>query len=144
MSFKFQLSYLYENEDEYALSKDVDVSFWQDYRAFNGEKPVRDVKDFVIVNNELHEEFDTFKKSEVPRRTSFIETNPLLQLYCQEKCYQDIPTVQKHGKTYLELSDSNMDDLCRWVLNLRELFSSQGNSVFQIEGMYGVSYMCHV
>jgi hypothetical protein len=66
------------------LSKDVDVALWLDYRAFNGDKPVKDAPDFVIVNSELHNEFDSFKKSEVPGGISFIETNPLLQLFCQE------------------------------------------------------------
>lgn len=117
------------------MSKDVDVALWQDYRTFNREKPVKDALDFVIVNNELHKEFDSFKKSEVPSGTSFIETNPLLQLYCHEKL-KNMFTVQKYGKTYLELSGSNMDDLCQWIRALRKLHKTQGSSVFQIEGIY--------
>lgn len=132
---KFQLSYLYESEDDHALSKDVDVTLWQDYRAFNGNKPVKDALDFVIVNNKLHNEFDSFKKSEVPSDISFIETNALLQFYCQEKSIM-FTIKQKYGKTYLELSKSNMDDLCKWVQELRSLFNTQGSSVFKNEGMY--------
>ncbi len=30
------------------MSKDVDVALWQDYRAFNREKTVKDALDFVI------------------------------------------------------------------------------------------------
>ena len=99
------------------MSKDVDVALWQDHRLFNSEKPLIDALDFVIVNNELHKQFDDFKKIEVPSNTNFIETNPLLQVYCEEK---DVFTVEKYGKTYLKLSSSSIDDLCQWVRNLRK------------------------
>ena len=43
---------------DYALSKDVDVALWMDSRAFHGQPPLTDALDFVIVNCQLHNEFD--------------------------------------------------------------------------------------
>ena len=49
-------------EGEYALSKDI-TCLWVEYRRFNGNTPLRDASggDFVIINEDLHEEFDEFK-----------------------------------------------------------------------------------
>eukprot|EP00731_Ephydatia_muelleri_P039295 Em1348g1a len=50
-------------EGEYALNKDITVCLWLEYRSLNGSTPLRDVSggDFVIVNEELHGEFDEFR-----------------------------------------------------------------------------------
>ena len=50
--------------EEYALSKDLDVALWIDFRAFHGKPELVNVIDFVIVNSHLHDEFDQFKKAE--------------------------------------------------------------------------------
>ena len=60
-----QLSYLFEEDDDHGLSKDVDVALWQDYRAHHNMQPVRDALDFIIVNDKLHDEFDEFKRVEI-------------------------------------------------------------------------------
>ena len=54
---------LHLQEDEFALSKDLTVSFWIDYRSYFGESPIREVcgGDFVIINEDLHDEFNKFK-----------------------------------------------------------------------------------
>ena len=57
-----QLSYLFEEDDDYTLSKNVDIALWQDYRAHLNTQPMRDALDFVIVNDKLHEEFDELKR----------------------------------------------------------------------------------
>lgn len=41
--------------------------------------------DFVIVNSKLHAEFDSFKKKEVDPSLSYIEINPLVEFYLQQK-----------------------------------------------------------
>ena len=80
---------------EYALSKDVDVVFWQDYRAFTKQQPIQDAGNFVIVNSELHCKFDKFKKTEIPTQVSFTEANPLLKLYSQKE--RNLQIIQKYG-----------------------------------------------
>ena len=117
---------------EYALSKDVDVVFWQDYRAFTKQQPIQDARNFVIVNSELHCKFDKFKKTEIPTQVSFIEANPLLKLYSQKE--RNLQIIQKYGKAYYHINISSMDEICQWLLTMRVKFLSQGQSVFQTEG----------
>ena len=47
------MSHLFEDGD-YALSKDIDVALWKDYRAYHNEQPLRVAMDFVVVNDRLH------------------------------------------------------------------------------------------
>ena len=47
-------------QGEYALSKNLDVSLWIEYRAYYGKAPLKEVLGghFVIVNEHLHNKFD--------------------------------------------------------------------------------------
>ena len=50
-------------EGEYALSKDTTVALWKDYMSFYGDFQLQEILggDFVVVNENLHEEFEKFK-----------------------------------------------------------------------------------
>ena len=72
--------------EEYALSKDLDVALWIDFRAFHGKPELVNVIDFVIVNCRLHDEFDQFKKAEVQSSYSLLPVVELLLFYCLTKC----------------------------------------------------------
>ena len=98
-----QLTYLFEDGD----SKDVDVALWQDYRAHNDMQPVRDVLDFDIVNEKLHDEFDEIKRAEIVPFYIYLWINELPQMqsslkciYCEEMCYE-----------YLQLLSEGVDGL---------------------------------
>ncbi|KAL5503329.1 hypothetical protein EMCRGX_G010258 [Ephydatia muelleri] len=72
-------------EGEYALNKDITVCLWLEYRSLNGRTPLRDVSggDFVIVNEELHGEFDEFRSkvyAYVDKEYSIVEAVELLQI----------------------------------------------------------------
>ncbi len=110
-----QLSYLFREEGDYALSKDVDVVLWQSFRAHNNLPPVTDALDFVIVNNQLHNEFDEFKKAEIEPDITYLQMNSLLQHYCRIKSHLHAFIVTKYGKSYLKLTSSLVDDLCIWM-----------------------------
>ena len=120
-----QLSYLFKEEGDFALSKDVDVAMWQDYRAFSGLDPVTDAVDFVVINSRLHVELDEFKK-EIPQNMSYLKINKLLQLYVQP--HHTI--VTKYGHTYLLLSSDQIDELCRWLYQMRAEFEVKQHTVF--------------
>ena len=45
--------------------KDVDVEVWLHYWAYNKHPPLCGDCDFIIVNTELHNEFDDFKSKEL-------------------------------------------------------------------------------
>ena len=51
-AYILQLSYLFKNDGDHALSKDTDVALWQDYRAYHSMQPFTDAVDFVIVDFE--------------------------------------------------------------------------------------------
>eukprot|EP00731_Ephydatia_muelleri_P008985 Em0004g1323a len=75
-------------EGEYALSKDITVCLWLEYRSLNDSTPLRDVSggDFVIVNEELHGEFDEFRSkvyAYVDKEYSIVEAVELLQVWCR-------------------------------------------------------------
>ena len=56
-----------------ALSKNIDVAFWLQYRKSIGEPPLVEALDFVIMNEQLHDDFDSFKKTEIrPNSAMFL------------------------------------------------------------------------
>lgn len=129
-----QLSRISESfgNEEYALSKDLDVAMWLDYRNFTRKSSLVDIGDFVVVNPDLHNEFDKFKKGEVKPACSFVPLTELLKFYClsQNPSFLDSLSVKKFGKEYLDLKAYQIDDLVEWVIMLREK-SRAGNDIFE-------------
>ena len=121
------LSYLKQPGD-YALSKDVNVALWLDCRASRGDPPLTDVGDFVIINSQLHDEFDQFKKAETKAGCTIIHMNELLQFYCDT---ENPPCVKvlKYDRPYIELQSSDVDTLVDWVYDMREQYQS-GRRIF--------------
>ena len=134
-----QLSYLFEEDDDHTLSKDVDVALWQDYRAHHNMQPVRDALDFVIVNNKLHDEFDEFKRAEIESMYSYLRLNELLKFYLRCNPHLSRYVVKKYGHTYLQLLCECVDELCQWIYKLRETFHKQGQKVFETCKYHGMS-----
>ena len=66
----------------YGLSNDVDVALWLDYTAYHKAPLLPVVNDFVIVESQLHDQFDLFKKAAVKSSRSLIPMNELLNFYC--------------------------------------------------------------
>ena len=98
--------------DEYCLSKDLDVALWLNYREFHKEPLLTDIHDFVVINSQLHDQFDCFKKAEVKRSHSFVPVTELLIFYCISQCPRILSSnVEKYGKMYLELHYSEIDKL---------------------------------
>ena len=72
-------------EGEYALSKDITVCLWLEYRSSNGSSPLGNVSggDFVIFNEELHGEFRSKVYAYVDKEYSIVEAVELLQVWCR-------------------------------------------------------------
>jgi hypothetical protein len=119
--------------EEYALSKDLDVAMWLDYRNFRRESPLVDIGDFVIVNPDIHGEFDEFKKCEVRPACSFVPLTELLKFYClsHNPTFLDSFRVKKFGKEYLDLKAFQVDDLVEWVTVLRKQSRSGDDDIFE-------------
>ena len=72
-----------QDKGEFAISKDVDVQLWMDYRAQNKlPSLVERLGSFVIVTNELFEQFEQFKKDmAILQGFSMVEENELLSYW---------------------------------------------------------------
>ena len=107
-----------KTDEEYALSKDVDVVVWQRYRAFNNLQAAKDAFDFVIVTLDLHADFDAFQKQEIEPEYSYLESNDLLRFYLTEHdC--SVTTQAKYGAIFHRLHSKDVDNLCAWVKMLQ-------------------------
>lgn len=120
---------------EYGLSKDLDVVLWEQYRSSTRTKPeLADLVDFVVVNSELHNEFDAFKKAELRAGFSFVPLCELLLLYqAQFSSLQKSCEVKKFEKCYLELAAPQMDEFITWIYEMRKSYTSKGDSLFTNE-----------
>ena len=81
--------------------------------------------DFVIINEQLHDDFDSFKKTEIRPRFSYVPAIELVSLFC--KC-ADIMVlcVTRYESDYYELDESQFDELVVWVHGLRQECKSTG------------------
>ena len=100
-----QLRQYFELEGKYGPNIDVDVVLWLDSRAFQKKSSLRDAYGFVILNSELHDEFDKFKKQEtLPEYIEYVE---LLEFWLK---MQHSPPLW-FGKQYNTLHNTEMDSL---------------------------------
>ena len=128
-------------EGEYALSKDTTVALWKDYMSFYGDFQLQEILggDFVVVNEDLHEEFEKFKHklySYVDRGFTIVEAVELLQIWCRASklCLKE---VQLLGKNYFLISSAHLDTFCEWVYRKRSMCTSQENVVALLGGGNG-------
>ena len=85
--FKDILQDLKLKEGEFTISKDTTVSLWTEYRTWFGGIQLQEVSggDFVIVSDDLYDEFDAFKKkvySYVDRAFSIVKAVDLIDVWC--------------------------------------------------------------
>lgn len=108
------------------MSKDLDVHVWLQYRLFHGKSALTDIGDFVIIDPNLHDEFDAFKKAEIAKGHSFVPINELLLLFClpQFSDLHELPRIEKFGERYLYLTAAQIDQLILWVYEMRENYSA--------------------
>ena len=74
-----QLAPYTSREEEYGLSMDADVALWLDRRTFHKNPSLQIVNGFVVITNELHAEFDDFKRSETEHSISLSPAVELLR-----------------------------------------------------------------
>ena len=121
---------LHLQKDEFALSKDLTVSLWIDYRMYFGESPIiREVCGgyFVIINDDLHDEFNKFKRklsshlfSSQDDTCSVVEGIELVMFWCTSSSISTKP-LQVLEKTYFLMSASHLDNFCQWVYDTKKL-----------------------
>ena len=96
--------------DEFALSKDLMVSLWTQYRSFTGNEPLREVNggDFVIVDNDLYDDFKEFKKNGETFEYCIVEAVDLLKYWSRLK-KKEVKTVNIIGNSYFLMLPFELD-----------------------------------
>ena len=59
--------------------------------------------------------------------------NEILQLYLQHRPHLVASVITRYEQTYLQLSSTQVDELCKWVYKLRDQFVAKGAEVFKAE-----------
>ena len=111
------------HEGEFALSKDLNVALWIQYRTCNEATSLREVcgGSFVIVIDDLEAQFQDFKRQYSGLNYSFVEAVEILRLWWN--AFGDkakIKAVSIFEKHYLQMSSLNLDEFCQWVYHVRE------------------------
>ena len=111
---------LHAKEGEFALSKDTTVSLWTEYRTWFGGIQLQEVSggDFVIVSDDLYDEFETFKKkvySYVDRAFSIVKAVELIDVWCTSCGGVTLKPLHLLGSVYYLMSSAQLDLLCQWV-----------------------------
>lgn len=107
---------------------------------YNNKPPLRQFCGFVFITPELHTEFDTFRSEHTSMERSLLRHVALLRFWNERRA---IPSsvISKFGNSYLNLTTSEVDELCRWVYDTREkgffaLNDGDMNSVMACAGKY--------
>ena len=108
---------------EYAISKELNVALWEEFMNNSKKKTLQEMYggDFAIINEELHSQFDEFKKNVVPANRRMVPVMELLEDYwCKVKCAVCMNTVHLYGKLYVKMTAAELDDFCKWIYDTRE------------------------
>ena len=99
------------------------------WSLYYGEAPLREVYggDFVIVTEDLNDEFDVFKRkvfSYLDDALRMVRSIDLLNIWIRESNVS-VKSLQVLENTYYLMSPLNLDDYCQWVLDARKFFTDK-------------------
>ena len=120
-----------KRKGDYDLNIDAGVALWLDSKDFHKKHPLHCALGFVILNSQVHDDFDKFKKAEALKDYSLLESLELLDLWCSSRKSSRV-TVNKFSKLYIRLHSTEIDRLCRWGMELRESFDILDEAALQI------------
>ena len=109
--------------DEFAVSKDLNVALWEDFLHYNKKETLKEIYggDYVIINEELHSQFDEFKCNAVPANHRMVPVMEILEYYwCKVRCEVSMNTVHLYGKSYVKMTAVELDDFCKCILDMRK------------------------
>ena len=104
------------------------MSLWTEYRTWFGGIQLQEVSggDFVIVSDDLYDEFVAFKKkvfSYVDRAFSIVKAVELIDVWCTSCGGVTLKPLHLLGSVYYLMSSAQLDSLCQWVYAKLSLFS---------------------
>ena len=124
-------------EEEYALSKDIDVALWIDYCTFYGKCPLKELLggNLIIVNEHFQDEFEEFRgKIQCAIGTTHILVKGIeLPKLWLKSINAYLKSVAVLGSTYFLISSSDLDDICQWVTVTQKLYRAKivlGGTIF--------------
>ena len=121
-----------EQEGDYGLNIDTDLALWLDSRDFHkNNPPLHRACGFVIINSQVHDDFNKFKKVQAQCDYSLLESVELLDLWNSSRNSPDA-VMNRFGKQYIRLHRTDIESLCKWVMELRESFERLGKVALQI------------
>ena len=105
------------------------VSLWLHSRSFDKKPSLVQALGFVIVNEDIHTQFDAFVSS-MPLlfQGCYLQCGPLLQYWNTHMRPIPATVVQLFGDEYLFLHYADVDTLCEWVFKAREEFEKHDES----------------
>ena len=81
---------------------------------YNDMQPLTDALDFVILDFQLHEEFDEFKRDQIEcGYLSYLKVNELLQFFIDSHLQVTDSIVTQYDQTYLKMTGDDVDKLCK-------------------------------
>lgn len=105
------------------------VDMWLSERKLEGLPSLMEVGYFVVVDETLFDEYDSFTKKFKAMKSfkTFLPNCPLLVLFLQKNAF---PIESVLGGRYLKFHPLAVDEAYQWVTDLRSRFFSEGAKVF--------------
>lgn len=121
--------YVDKSKGELALNIDLDVLLWLESRDYHKLAPLRslDHLGFVVVNEEEMKEFESFRHKNVQLGSSIFRCNHLLNLWLLN--HKEVSQHLLFGAFHVCLKQEQVDDLCKWVLELRGQVGKKGRQI---------------
>jgi hypothetical protein len=86
---------------------------WLDSRRFEGKRNVKKNGDFVLINDELEEEYDDFARNFLKDDLYIPERN--ITYYFFQEINEKPPVIYKFGKVYFKLTHDIIDHFFVWM-----------------------------
>ena len=100
---------------------------WLDSRKFIQEQSLKEVDEYVVINNELEKKYDEFKL-EFSDAFYFPE-NDLLHFWYHKLMKRETHNcIEKFGNVYFKMSQRTVDDFYIWIKDTKTLLD-KGESI---------------
>ena len=107
------------------------MALWLDCQTYEKKPTLKRVSDFVLVNPVVHQEFNDFVTAEITPELQLLLDVDLIKVWETDKALS-LPRVSRYQNVYVNISSSQLYDLCLWVYDMRQLYNCKGRSSFEV------------
>ena len=115
---------------EFFGAMNLPVHYWLLERKHNGLPSLKEVDTFCVVNEELFNEYDSFKTSYNKSYVELLLPFNDLVIHYMEKNKIPIRCVDMFQQRFIDFPPNRIDDICEWIEEAREKFHNIGFGVF--------------